>query len=62
MMSEKPELQGNECMCVDIPKALYTRVEAYCKNNEIPIAEFIFDALSEKLMSVHKEKRKKPRL
>ncbi|MBT8340893.1 MAG: hypothetical protein KJP07_12835 [Desulfatitalea sp.] len=49
-------------MCVDIPKALYTRVEAYCKNNEIPIAEFIFDALSEKLMSVHKEKRKKPRL
>lgn len=61
-MSDKPDSAANECICTDIPKALYDRVEDYCKSKGIPPAEFIFDAISEKLFSIHRERRKKPRL
>ena len=61
-MSEKTEPTVNECICTEIPKALYDRVEDYCKSKGIPPAEFIFDAISEKLLSIHRERRKKPRL
>jgi hypothetical protein len=52
----------DECICTDIPKALYERVAYYCKANGISPREFIFDAISEKLSSVYRERRKKPRL
>ena len=61
-MSEKKDPILNECICTDIPKALYDRVEDYCKSKGIAPAEFIFDAISEKLFSIHHERRKKPRL
>jgi hypothetical protein len=62
MMSETSEKSGDECICTDIPKALYNRVEDYCRSKGIAPSEFIFDAISEKLFSVHQERRRKPRL
>jgi len=61
-MSEKPESRVDECICADIPKALYERVEDYCKSKGLSPSEFILDAVSEKLLSIHRERRKKPRL
>jgi hypothetical protein len=61
-MSDKSGKADNNAVCIRIPKALYDRVEAYCNTNSIPPREFIFDAVSEKLSSVHKERRKKNRL
>lgn len=54
--------QADECICIDIPKALYDRVEDHCKSKGISPDEFIFDAISEKLFSIHRERRRKPRL
>ncbi len=62
MMSEKSGPTVDECICTDIPKALYERVKEYCKAREIAPSEFIFDAISEKLFSIHRERRRKPRL
>ncbi|MDX2455296.1 hypothetical protein [Desulfosarcina sp.] len=61
-MSEKLEATDDDCICTDIPKALYDRVEDFCKSRGIPTSEFIFDAISEKLFSIHRERRRKPRL
>lgn len=61
-MSEKAESKGDECICTNIPKALYARVEDYCKSKGISPSEFIFDAISDKLIAVHQERRRKPRL
>jgi hypothetical protein len=61
-MSENLEATGDDCICTDIPKALYDRVEDYCKSRGIAPSEFIFDAISEKLFSIHRERRRKPRL
>ena len=61
-MSEKLEATYDDCICTDIPKALYDRVEDFCKSRGIPTSEFIFDAISEKLFSIHRERRRKPRL
>lgn len=61
-MSEKSGKAESDAVCVHIPKALFDRVEAYCNANNIPPQEFIFDAVSEKLASVHKERRRKHRL
>lgn len=61
-MSEIQDQMDKESICIDIPKALYERVENYCKANGVEASEFIFDAVSEKLRSIHQEKRKKPRL
>lgn len=62
MMSDKPASNSDEYVCADIPKALYDRVEDYCKTKGIATKEFILDAVSEKLMSIHRERRRKPRL
>jgi hypothetical protein len=61
-MSEKSATAESDAVRIHIPKALYDRVEAYCHANSIPPEEFIFDAVSEKIASVHKERRKKHRL
>jgi len=61
-MIEKSGPARDECICTDIPKALYERVEDYCKSRGIAPSEFIFDAISEKLSSIHRERRRKPRL
>lgn len=52
----------NDDICIHIPKALNDRVKTYCSSKGIAAREFILDAVSEKLASVHKERRKKQRL
>ena len=49
-------------VCIHIPKALYDRVESFCTSKKVTPEEFIFDAVSEKLSSVHRERRRKQRL
>ena len=61
-MTKPADLNADDCICIDIPEALFHRVEEYCKANETNTDEFIFDAISEKLLSVHRERRRKPRL
>lgn len=61
-MSKKYDEKEDECISAFIPKALFERVEAMCKSKSLDPKEFIFDAISEKLANMHKEKRKKPRL
>jgi hypothetical protein len=61
-MSEKTSGSSDESIGLNIPEALFKRVEAYCQSVGIAPGEFIIDAISEKLTSVYKEKRKKPRL
>lgn len=61
-MSDDKDLTSEECICADIPKALYDRVEDYCASKRIAPSEFILDAVSEKLSSLHRERRRKPRL
>jgi len=61
-MTEKPESIVDDCICANIPKALYDRVEDHCKSKGITPSEFILDAVSEKLSSIHRERRRKPRL
>jgi hypothetical protein len=61
-MSEKTSGSNDESFGLNIPEALLKRVEAYCQSTGITPEEFIFDAISEKLASLYKEKRKKPRL
>jgi hypothetical protein len=61
-MIKEADPKADECICVDVPKALYARVEDYCNSKGISPNEFIFDAISDKLVSVHRERRRKPRL
>ena len=61
-MNEKSDNAASDAVCIDIPKAMYERVEAYCASRNLKPEEFIFDAVSEKLGSVHRERRKKQRL
>jgi len=61
-MSEKTSGSSDESIGLNIPEALFKRVEAFCQSVGIAPDEFIIDAISEKLASVYKEKRKKPRL
>ena len=61
-MDDQSGNQDNATICVNIPKALYDRVEVFCKNRTLAPHEFILDAVSEKLTSVHRERRRKQRL
>lgn len=61
-MDQKAGTTDKDEVCIHIPKALYDRVENYCISHGIAPEEFIFDAVSEKLTSVHKERRRKNRL
>ncbi len=47
---------------IKMPPELMRRVNNYCSDKNIPVWEFIFDAISEKLAQAYKERRKKPRL
>ena len=61
-MNDDTERSANNSFSVNIPKILMERVEAYCQSSGITPIEFIIDAISEKLASIYKEKRRKPRL
>ncbi len=61
-MSEMTKRAEDESIGLKIPRALLKRVETYCQSIGIAPQEFVIDAVSEKLASIHKEKRRKPRL
>lgn len=61
-MGDKAGKADKSTICIHIPKALFDRVENFCASNNMAPEEFIFDAVSEKLHSVHKERRRKQRL
>lgn len=61
-MSEKMKSTPDDPPILQIPKALMKRVETYCQTIGIAPREFVIDAVSEKLASIHKERRRKPRL
>ncbi len=61
-MRQNHDEEPNASISAFIPKALFERVEALCKARGLDPKEFIFDAISEKLANMHKEKRRKPRL
>ena len=61
-MTKAADPKADECICIEVPKALFDRVEDHCNAKGISPDEFIFDAISEKLFSIHRERRRKPRL
>ena len=61
-MSDKSDKRENDTVCTHIPKALYERVLSLCKSKGLNPSEFIFDAISEKLTNIHRERRKRQRL
>ncbi len=61
-MNDKSKRPADAPLNLNIPKMLMKRVEAYCQSSGITAVEFIIDAISEKLASIYKEKRRKPRL
>jgi hypothetical protein len=61
-MGDTSDKAKNSTVCVHIAKALFDRVETFCTSKKMTPEEFIFDAVSEKLSSVYKERRRKQRL
>jgi hypothetical protein len=59
---DTPGRADKSTVCIHIPKALFDRVENFCASKNLSPEEFIFDAVSEKLTSVHRERRRKQRL
>lgn len=51
-----------DTVCIHMPKALFERVESFCTTNNMTPEEFVIDAVSEKLASVYRERRRKQRL
>ncbi len=51
-----------QCVQIDMPQSLMSRVRSHCDKHKITVQEFIRDALSEKLQMVHKERRRKQRV
>ncbi len=51
-----------QCVQIDMPQSLMTRVHSHCSKHKITVQEFIRDALSEKLEMAHKERRRKQRV
>ena len=52
----------NDSVWIKVPHELCSRIEGYRKTTGLTLDEFIFDAISEKLSSIYRERRKKPRL
>ena len=61
-MGDTPGKADNGTVCIHIPKALFDRVDNFCASKNLEPEEFILDAVSEKLSSVHRERRRKQRL
>jgi len=45
-----------------LPEELLKRVKSYCNEKNMPVKEFVTDAIIDKLKLAYKERRKKPRL
>lgn len=63
-MKKQPASEETETQTISVrvPKELKERVEAFCKDNQMTIGNFIADAIIDKLGLAHKERRKKSRL
>ena len=61
-MSPKTKQSGSELVWVKIPHGLCARIEVNRKITNLTLDEFVFDAISEKLASLHRERRKRKRL
>jgi hypothetical protein len=57
-------MEKTETKLLDImlPEELMERVQTLCAERDMPIQEFVTDAIIEKLELVYKERRKKQRL
>ena len=65
VMGTKPpetKASGKDYVWVKVPHELCSRIEGYRKATGLTLDEFILDAISEKLSSIYRERRKKPRL
>ena len=60
--TQQRKQSGQDSVWVKLPHELCSRIEGYGKTTGLTIDEFVFDAISEKLSSIHRERRKKPRL
>ena len=61
-MKNKKQMTAEERITLEIPKQLFERVATHCNTSGIAPHEFVIEAVSEKLASIHREKRKKQRL
>lgn len=61
-MKTKKPTTAKRHIAVNLPEVLYKRVESHCRAIGIAAHEFVTEAVSDKLASIHKEKRKKQRL
>ena len=64
MITESPKTKqsGSEFVCVIIHHGLCARIEVNRKTTNLTLDEFVFDAVSEKLASLYRERRKRKRL
>ena len=60
--TSKKKQSGNGYVSVKVPRELCYRIEGYRKDTGLTLYEFVFDAISEKLSSIFRERRKKPRM
>ncbi|HAY38665.1 MAG TPA: hypothetical protein DCY53_04570 [Desulfobacteraceae bacterium] len=62
MKKPKSEVAKTKPINIVLQEDLIKRINAFCAEQEIPIHEFVTDAIIEKLNLVYKERRKKGRL
>ena len=63
-METKPTPDKTETKQLNItpPEELMERVQTYCNERDMPIQDFMTDAIIDKLTLVHKERRQRSRL
>jgi hypothetical protein len=58
----KPEITKTEPINIMLQEDLIKRINTFCTEHEMPIHEFVADAILEKLELAYKDRRKKSRL
>ena len=61
-VSSKIKKTKSNLVSIQIPHGLHVRIEAIQKTTGLIPEEFVVDAISEKLASIHKERRKRKRI
>ena len=61
-MEKKPKIEMTKTKPINIilPAELIDRVNVVCTDKDIPIQEFVTDAIIDKLELVYKDRRKRP--
>ena len=62
MRADTPQRKqsGKDSVWVKLPHELCSRIEGYRKYTGLTLDEFILDAITEKLSSIYRKRRKKP--